>query len=150
MKSLFNSADNKELINRINSLTPSSQAQWGKMNVSQMLAHSQEPLKVAHGELKLKRSIMAVLLGGVFKRKLTKDEQPFSRNLPTDKAFIVVDQKEFEQEKNKLVKLVEKFVQAGPAGITKEAHPFFGKMTPKEWDILQWKHLDHHLNQFGV
>jgi hypothetical protein len=33
---------------------------------------------------------------------------------------------------------------------TKDAHPFFGKMTVKQWDYLQHKPLDHHLSQFGV
>lgn len=150
MKSLFNKADNQEILNRINKLTPQSQAQWGKMNVSQMLAHCQEPLLVAYGDLKLKRGLMAVLFGSMFKKKLTKDETPFGRNLPTDKAFIVVDKREFEKETNKLISVVKKFEQVGPQGITKDTHPFFGTMTPNEWDIIQWKHLDHHLNQFGA
>ena len=150
MKSLFNKTDNQDIINRINNLKPESQAKWGKMNVSQMLAHCQVPLQVAYGELKLKRGLISILLGSIIKKKLTKDEQPFSRNLPTDKAFIIANKKEFEQEQKKLLELTKKFEQIGPAGITKESHPFFGTMTPKEWDIIQWKHLDHHLNQFGV
>lgn len=150
MKSLFNKADNQEILNRINKLTPQSQAQWGKMNVSQMLAHCQEPLLVAYGDLKLKRGLVAVLFGSMFKKKMTKDGAPFSRNLPTDKAFIVMEKREFEKETNKLINVVKKFEQVGPHGITKDTHPFFGKMTPNEWDILQWKHLDHHLNQFGA
>jgi len=39
---------------------------------------------------------------------------------------------------------------AGPAGCTKHPHSFFGKLTPEEWAILSYKHLDHHLRQFGV
>ncbi len=62
MKSLFNKADNQEIINRINTLTATSQAQWGKMNVGQMLTHCQEPLRVAYGDFKLKRSFIAILL----------------------------------------------------------------------------------------
>lgn len=150
MKSLFNKTDNQEIINRIIALNPSSQSRWGKMNVSQMLTHCAQPLRVAFGDLKLKRSFIAKLLGGYYKKKLTRDAQPFDRNLPTDGAFIVVVPKEFEEEKNKLIELVQKFVQVGPDGITKDTHPFFGAMTPQEWDTIQWKHLDHHLNQFGA
>jgi hypothetical protein len=150
MKSLFNKGDNQEIINRISTLTAASQAQWGKMNVGQMLTHCQEPLRVAYGDLKLKRGLIALLFGAYVKKKLTKDEQPFGKNLPTDNAFIVVEPKGFEEEKKKLIGVVQKFEQVGPSGITKEKHPFFGSMTPNEWDIIQWKHLDHHLKQFGA
>jgi hypothetical protein len=26
----------------------------------------------------------------------------------------------------------------------------FGKLTASEWNIMMYKHLDHHLTQFGV
>jgi hypothetical protein len=150
MESLFNQNDNQKLINRINSLSNTSQAQWGKMNVSQMLKHAQAPLNVAFGELKLKRGLIAILFGGMIKKKLMKDETPFDRNLPTDKSFIVVDEREFEKEKAALVSLVKRFAEKGPDALTKDTHPFFGVLTGKEWDVLQWKHLDHHLRQFGA
>lgn len=149
MKSLFNKTDNQNIINRINSLKPSSQAKWGKMNVAQMLTHCQQPLRVVFGELQLKRGILSILFGSYFKKKMVSDERPFTRNLPTDKTFIITDKKELEEEKKKLIDLIQKFEQLGAEGLPKEPHPFFGKMTSREWDILQWKHLDHHLNQFG-
>lgn len=150
MKSLFNSSDNQEIIARLNTLTNVSQGLWGKMNVAQMLAHCQEPLLVAFGEKELKRGFIALLFGGFMKNQLTRGEKPFSKNLPTDKTFIVVDSREFEIEKRKLITLVNRFFVSGNQGITKKDHPFFGKMTPQEWDTIQWKHLDHHLRQFGV
>jgi hypothetical protein len=150
MESLFNQADNQKIIDRINTLSNTSQAQWGKMNVSQMLKHGQAPLHVAFGDLKLKRGLIAMLFGGMIKKKLMKDDKPFDRNLPTDKSFIVVDKREFEKEKAELIKLVKRFVEKGPNALTKDTHPFFGVLTPNEWDVLQWKHLDHHLRQFGV
>jgi hypothetical protein len=150
MESLFNKTGNQKLIERINLLNNASQAQWGKMNVSQMLKHCQAPLNVAFGELKLKRGLLAILFGGMIKKKLMKDEKPFDRNLPTDKSFIVADKKEFEKEKNELTGLIKRFAEKGPDGLTKDPHPFFGKLSGKEWDVLQWKHLDHHLRQFGA
>jgi hypothetical protein len=150
MESLFNRNDNQKIIDRINSLSNSSPSQWGKMSVSQMLAHCQAPLNVAFGEHKLKRGLISILFGKMIKNKLMKDDKPFDRNLPTDKSFIVVDQREFEKEKNKLSELVKRFAVKGAEGLTKDPHPFFGKLTPHEWDVLQWKHLDHHLRQFGA
>jgi hypothetical protein len=150
MKSLFNTEDNQEIINRINSLKNTSQALWGKMNVSQMLSHAQVPLKVAFGEMKLKRGIPGILFGSMIRKKLTRDERPFDRNLPTDKGFIVTDEREFEKEKNDLIETVKRFREMGPEGLSKDPHPFFGKLTSSDWDQIQWKHLDHHLRQFGA
>ncbi len=149
MQSMFNPSDNKQLLDRFDKLAPSTKPQWGKMNAAQMLAHAKTPLKVAFGELELKRSLMGILIGGIAKKQFTGGK-PFSRNLPTDKHFVVSDERNFEEERNALVVLIRRFVQAGPNGLTKKAHPFFGKMTPEEWDTLTWKHLDHHLQQFGA
>ena len=46
--------------------------------------------------------------------------------------------------------LIDRFAAAGPKGCTTHPHSFFGPLTPDEWAILMYKHLDHHLRQFGV
>ncbi len=149
MKSLFNESDSNELIQRVKRLSPDAKAQWGKMEVAQMLAHAQRPMMSAYGELKAKRGLMGIMFGKMAKKKLTGD-QPFQRNLPTDRNFVVRDQRNFEEERQKLILSVQRFMQVGPHGITKDPHPFFGPMTSEEWDRLMWNHLDHHLRQFGV
>lgn len=150
MQSLFKPGDNAQIVSRINLLTPHQEARWGKMNVSQMLLHCQKPLEVAFGETKPKRTFISFLLGRIVKKKLTKPAVRFSKSLPTYKSFIIRDQPDFEGARKKLIHLVTKFSTIGPTGITKDAHPVFGKLAPHEWDVLQWKHLDHHLSQFGV
>ncbi|HEY3250275.1 MAG TPA: DUF1569 domain-containing protein [Ignavibacteria bacterium] len=149
MKSLFDTSVNLEIIGRINKLTSGSKAEWGKMTVSQMLSHCRVPLESAFGEVKLKRNPIGVLLGPIAKKSIFKDE-PFKKNLPTDKNFIFKDDRNFDEEKIKLTEKVQKFAASGPDGITKDPHPFFGKLTVNQWDMLMWKHLDHHLRQFGV
>jgi hypothetical protein len=149
MKSLFDPSVNKEILERIDKLTPDTEAKWGEMNVAQMLTHAQRPLKVAYGELLLKRGLIGILFGGMAKRSLLKPE-PFKKHLPTDPNFVVKDTRIFEEEKENLRNLVIKFEKSGPDALTKDPHPFFGKLTVDEWDALQWKHLDHHLRQFGV
>ncbi len=149
MKSLFDESTGREMIERIMKLNHDTKAVWGKMTVSQMLSHAQKPFKVAFDELKLKRGIIGILFGGIARKQLI-GPKPFGKNLPTDKNFIIKDNPDLETEKNKLIQYVERFSKAGPEGITKAPHPFFGVMTPKEWDNLMYKHLDHHLRQFGV
>ena len=148
LKSLFNKYDNQEIIDRINRLSPNSESHWGKMNVSEMLYHAQRPINVAFEELRIKRGLIGILFGGIVKKQLLGDK-PFKRDSPTAKEFIPTGNHDFENEKKSLITLVQKF-EKSQSIITKEDHPFFGKMTPQEWDILMWKHLDHHLRQFGV
>ena len=149
MKSLFDESTRIEMIERIKKLNVETKATWGKMTVSQMVAHAQAPFKVAFDELKLKRGFIGVLFGGIARKQLA-GPKPFSKNLPTDKNFIITNNPDLETEKYKLIQYVERFSKAGPTGITKAPHPFFGVMTPKEWDNLMHKHLDHHLRQFGA
>lgn len=149
MKSLFDRQHNEEIIERLNRLTPETKNVWGKMSVSQMLAHTQQPLRVAFGELKLKRSLIGILAGPIAKKKLSSEEQ-WQRNMPTDKNFIFGEERNFDEEKKKLTVLVRRFAELGPGGISGETHPFFGKLTVNEWDRLMWNHLDHHLRQFGA
>jgi hypothetical protein len=147
MKSIFNQTDNAELIERINKLTPSTPAVWGKMNVAQMLAHCQVIIQVALGELRLKRNLLGFIFGGIAKKQIL--EKPLKQNLPTFSEAKIVDAKSFDKEKQKLIELVKRF-SAGPGVISKDPHPFFGPLTVDEWDTLQVKHLDHHFRQFGV
>lgn len=146
VKNLFDADVKQDLINRINTLTPQSQAIWGKMNVAQMLAHCQAPLGVATGKHKLKKNFLLSLIGPLFKKQLFNDT-PFKKNLPTDKSFIIANPQAFEKEKEALINMINYF---SPATMSGEQHPFFGKLTNDEWSRGTWKHLDHHLQQFGV
>ena len=150
MKSLFNQNDSKEIIQRINQLKPDSKAEWGKMNVAQMLHHLQSPLKVAFGEMILKRGLMGILFGNMMRKNMAGSDEPFKKDLPTSAQFIVKDNYDFAIEKKKIISMIEHFSAKGESSIVNKKHPFFGTMTAHEWDTLQWKHLDHHLRQFGA
>ena len=150
MKSLFVKSDNDSIIARINQLSPDSTAKWGKMTVSQMLAHCQRPLHIAFGEVKTKRrTIVGYLFGGWAKKQFLAGKT-LQKNLPTDPNFIVAFDANFEEEKNKLHNYLRRFSEQGKSAIIDQPHPFFGKLTPEEWDVLTQAHLDHHLKQFGV
>ena len=149
MSSIFNHGHSAELVARLNKLTPESKALWGKMSVSQMLAHLQQPLKVSLGEKKLKRSLVGFLFGKMSKKRMLGQDK-FSKNLPTDPNFLIKDDRDFEHERAITIEYLTRLTSGGRDVLTKEAHPFFGKMTENDWDKLNWKHIDHHLRQFGV
>jgi len=147
VKNLFDPSVKQEILDRINKLTSQTQRQWGKMNVSQMLAHVQLPIRIAFGTHQPKGSFLLRLIGPLFKSKLW-DENPYKRSLPTDPTFIMTNsEKEFESEKSALLELIDKFSEES---LVSEKHPVFGKLTKDNWSKATWKHLDHHLKQFGV
>ena len=149
MKNLFDKDTYTEIINRLNTLTPQTQRQWGKMNVAQMLAHCKEAFTVPLSDKKMPRSILGLLVGWMIKSKLYNDE-PWKRNLPTAPNFIIKDERDFEKEKQELVSMINQFYHAGPGNVGKYPHPMFGAFTPAQWGMSMYKHLDHHLQQFNA
>lgn len=149
MKNLFDKKDTAEIISRLDNLTPSSQRLWGKMEIDQMLAHCRKTLEMATGDKILPRVLIGKLIGRFFVKGFS-NEKPFGKNGPTDKTLKIRNRRDFEVEKQKLIEYIEKFQNGGAEKCTKHPHPFFGKVTPTEWSIGMYKHLDHHLRQFGA
>ena len=149
MSSIYNKTDNDAIIARINKLSPDSKAEWGKMNVGQMLSHCQAPMDFAFGKLPMKANFLMQLLGKMIKGKMLKSKE-FKKNSPTAPAFIRTGEYDFEETKNGLIERINHFSEAGQSAIKTTKHPFFGEMTYDEWSQLHTMHLDHHLRQFGV
>ncbi len=150
MKNLFEPAAAAEIQDRLARLRPDSPRGWGKMNPAQAMAHCSIGTSAALGDTKPPRMLIGRLLGGVIKSRALGDDQPMRRNSPTVPGFVVADKREFDAERRRLAGLIDRFVTGGPAGCTSHPHSFFGKMTPNEWAVLMYKHLDHHLRQFGA
>ncbi|PWA07336.1 DUF1569 domain-containing protein [Flavobacterium psychrotolerans] len=147
MNSIFDSAGNEAMIVRINKLIPESQPLWGKMSVDQMLKHTDAAVEVAFGTKQLKINFLMKFLGKMLKNKVFNSE--FKKNSPTAPEFIFSDKYDFETSKKDLIEKFSRFAQ-GHQSIKIMKHPFWGAMNYDEWDLLMWKHLDHHLKQFGV
>lgn len=149
MKNLFDKKDTAEILERLNKLTPETKNRWGKMTVSQMLAHCSIVIRIARGLDKPKRNILGILLGWAVKESFF-GEKPYPKNSTTAPSFIVSDPRDFEKEKKILTEHIIAFSEGGEAACTTHPNPFFGKLRPDEWARGQYRHLDHHLNQFGV
>jgi hypothetical protein len=150
MKNLFETERVIEIKERVALLRPESPRQWGKMNAAQMVAHCAAGMEMPLGDRKLPRILIGRLIGGVIKPKVLGDDEPMRRNSPTMKELVMLDERDLEKERTRLLTLIDRFAAAGPEGCTNHPHSFFGRLTPEEWGILVYKHLDHHLRQFGV
>jgi len=149
MKNFFESSDRRELLDRLDKLRPDAARLWGKMNPAQMCAHCALALEVAAGDVPKRQAFIGKVLAPFVKKKIVRGTEPLSKNSPTDPTFVVADARDFAKEKARLFAIADRFAAGGPEAANGRVHSFFGAMTGDEWGVLMWKHLDHHLRQFG-
>lgn len=149
MKDIFNQSHAEEILNRIDNLDQNSKPQWGKMDVAQMLAHCSSFQDIAMGNAIPSRGWLGILIGK-FVKPIIYNDKPLPKNMSTIPNILIVDEKEFETEKETLKQKIITFQSNGPQKCTNHPHPFFGKLTSEQWGKGIYKHLDHHLKQFGV
>lgn len=149
MKNIFNHVHTSEILTRINQLQADSQPIWGRMSVAQMLAHCSAFQEVAIGNSTSSRSWLGILIGK-FVKSIFYNDNPLPKNMSTIPTIMIVDSRDFEKEKEILKQNIITLQSSGPENITVHPHPFFGKLTSEEWGKGIYKHLDHHLKQFGV
>jgi hypothetical protein len=150
LPNVFTKEVSDNIIERINKLTNSTPAQWGKMSVSQMLAHCNVTYELAYENIHPKPNFfMKFILKSFIKSKVT-NEVPYKHDSPTAPVFIIKSDKDFEVEKNRLVQYIQKTQQLGEANFNGKESISFGVLTSTEWNNMFYKHLNHHLSQFGV
>lgn len=150
MKSVFNQQDVSELIDRVNSLKPESKPVWGKMNVAQMLAHVNVPYEmVFENKHPIPGRFKKILMKLLVKNSVVGDK-PYRQNSPTAPSFLIKADKDFEKEKSRLIQYLLKTHDLGEGYFEGRESHSFGQLSIKEWNNMFYKHLDHHLKQFGV
>jgi hypothetical protein len=150
MKDIFDQKTTTELIERINNLNSKLPSKWGKMSVDKMLAHCNVTYEMAYENIHKKPNFFIRFLLRIFIKKFVVNEIPYKKNIQTAPEFIIKDSKKFDKEKNRLIDYLIKTQQLGATYFEdKESHSF-GELSAKEWSNLFYKHLDHHLTQFGV
>jgi hypothetical protein len=150
MKSVFNAADSAEIIERINKLTDKTPAQWGIMNVAQMLAHCNVTYEMAYENKHKKPNMILGFILKAFVKKIVVNDVPYKKSSQTAPAFIMKEQKNFNTEKNRLIEYINKTQQLGENYFEGKESLSFGILTKTEWNNMFYKHLNHHLTQFGV
>ena len=150
LPNIFSKDVSDQLIKRINQLTPSTQPKWGKMNVAQMLAHCNVTYEITFENThpkpgKFKQAILKLLV-----KKGVVNDVPYKQNSPTAPVFKVASQQDFEKQKERLIAYLNKAVDLGENTFDGKEYPNFGVLNKQEWSNMFYKHLNHHLTQFGV
>ena len=138
------------LIARINTLTPDTKAKWGKMSVAQMLAHCNVTYEYVYEDRYKKPNAFMRFIMKTLVKKTVVSEEPYKHNGSTGPDFIIKNEPEFIAQKNRLIAFITKTQELGASYFEgKESHSF-GVLTVTEWNNMFYKHLNHHLGQFGV
>ena len=148
MGSILNESDRTDISTRMRSLSASSTARWGRMSVTGMLQHLRLSAQMAVGELELasanKRAFQVFPL-----KHLILYVLPFPKGAPTAPGLLSDEATSFEGERAAVLVFLDR-IGAGPQDGAGPAHPLFGPLSRREWGTVTYKHVDHHLKQFGA
>jgi hypothetical protein len=150
MINIFDISETNGIINRINKLKPETQGQWGRMSVAQMLAHCNVTYEMIYDNIHKKPNPIMKFILKTIVRPSVVGEKLYKKDLRTAPQFLMKGEKLFDAEKKRLIDYILKTQKLGEAEFhNKESHSF-GALTKEEWSNMFYKHLDHHLGQFGV
>jgi hypothetical protein len=138
------------MIARINKLNASTEAQWGKMSVAQMLAHCSVTYEMLFETKHPKAKGIKKFFLKLFVKNIVVGPKPYQKNSRTAPEFIISDTRDFNTEKGRLIAYIEEVRALGESHFDGLESNSFGPLTIKEWNTMFAKHLDHHLTQFGV
>jgi hypothetical protein len=148
MKTFWDSAARDEICRRMEKLTLDAKPQWGKFNATEMLAHMNDAMRMAMGELPVAPKKLPIRYPPL--KQLIIYLLPFPKGAPTAPELIARGSKaDFEKEKADFRRVAER-LGTKPASDHWPDHPAFGAMTHKAWGVLGYRHADHHLRQFGL
>ena len=148
--SIYLAKTTEDLFGRIDQLNDHSQGIWGKMTVGQMLSHCAVPYEQILGINKEQPPLLMRIILTLFLKRSMVNETPYKQNLPTAPSFIRTEQYDVEKEKERLKSLIKTIQEMGAENLANTPSLSLGKLSATEWNNLLYKHIDHHLTQFGV
>ena len=150
-KSLNNPKDFDEIKTRILRIEEHAERKWGKMNAAQMLRNCERILQVGFGKIVLpKINPFIKSIGILTKIEMNIFNNGIPPNMPTFKEVIIKENCNFEKSRQELLASIDEFAEKSAKNNLLSEHALFGKMTKEDWGFMEYKHLDHHLKQFGV
>jgi len=148
VRTLLDSETRASIVERAARLSAKTAGRWGSMDASQMMRHCAEALRGSLGEVR-HQPLGKRLFHTRAMKFLVFRVLPFPKNAPTAPELRRTEAAVLDAERTRFVELVNRYA-ALPAADPLVEHPFFGVLTQREWAELEFKHLDHHLRQFGV
>ena len=146
-KSLADPAGRRQLLDRLGRLRREAQPLWGRMTAAQMLAHLTDWMSMASGDLPV--AAKPAILRHAPIKQLVIYWLPFPKGVPTAPELLARTPSQWDVERASLRERIESFETLFRKSHWPD-HPVFGTMTARSWGVLGYRHMDHHLRQFGV
>jgi hypothetical protein len=150
MKNIFDKTVSDKIIERIAVLNPNSEPKWGKMIVAQMLAHCSVTYEMVYTDKHPKPNAFMKFMLINFVKHTVVGEKPYPKNGRTAPQFLITNKRDFEKERKTLIEYIKKTQNLGENHFNNKESHSFGKLNINQWNNMFYKHLHHHLNQFGV
>ena len=148
--SIFLPETHAAMLARLDTLTPTTPRVWGSMTPAQMLAHVNVSYEYTFGERTDTPPWFMRALLKIFLRPLLVGDKQYAKNTRTAPSMVMKEAKDFEAEMKRLKTYMQRIYDEGEAAWDGRKQVTLGVLTSKEWSTLYWKHLDHHLRQFGA
>ncbi len=149
MPSFFDAAARAALIARIDRLQPDSPRQWGKMTPAQMQVHIGDQLRIALGTLPCASIANFVSTSAPVRWIVIHSPLPWPKGAPTAPELKNPATATWDADRDGLIEVIRKAAACGTSH-NWQPHPAFGKLDGHSWGVLIWRHMDHHLRQFGI
>lgn len=137
------------LFNAINQIEPGAKSGWGQKSADQMLAHCNVSYEMVYEDKHPKPGFVMKLILKSFVKNKVVSEVPYGRNSRTAPVFLINERKNFEVERNRLIGYITRTQELGENKFDNSEFLSFVKLSKTEWNNMFYKHLDHHLTQFG-
>ncbi|MGB9031481.1 MAG: DUF1569 domain-containing protein [Acidobacteriaceae bacterium] len=147
MPTLRNEADRKGLVERLGRVRPEAKAQWGSFDAPGMMSHLSAALDEGLGVLAVPPSGPWMMRHFPVKH-LAVYVVPMPKGAKAPRELLARMPGDFEADRRGVVERMER-VAARPKG-KGSTHFLLGLLTNEQWAALSWKHIDHHLRQFGA
>ena len=147
MGTLRNEAQRRELVERLGRLRPEARALWGQLDAARMLCHVADSLDAGLGRLAVPLRQGPAVLRHFPMKQLALYVIPMPKGAHAPTELLAKAPGDFESDRRQVVESMERS-SAASEGMGPD-HFLFGAMTMAQWNALQWKHIDHHLRQFG-
>lgn len=146
MPTIFDPDTLARILKRIERLDATRAPEWGRMTAPQMICHLSAAMQHTLGELETE------IRGGPLAHwplnKLVIHVIPWPRSkAKAPKEFLTRVPESWDGDRRELATLLDRVAKRGPNG-TWPRSVAFGKITGRDWGVLTWRHVDHHLRQF--
>ena len=148
MPSLWDPGATDRMLARLERLTPDTKARWGRFSCPDMVAHLNESIRMALGEVTPASKKLPIRFFPL--KQLIIYVLPFPRSAPTAPELLVRSGRSVWADEVKMFRELLARLAAHSKSASWPPHPAFGTMNRRSWGVLGYKHCSHHFDQFGV